>query len=799
MSVRKRKKARGQAYKKPKKWKVRQNTSIHPGKSGSNMITIKTTLKNVVRNQAVLDSIEDMVLRMNRINIHTYQFLKLYTLFQYDSGIEKTIDKTFVMNVMRTVAKPGRNVKGGMKPDTLKMMNDLELFYDSFYAPLTHSYGQKTTYTGLTNMFDYEADSIITAYENFIQAEFKTNLNRYVNIVLDKNDLLIKAREDPANLTKREKEINSEIRKEINLVKTDILFGEKKADPKYDFVKERFRLSVLKDFSCEKSLAYAIKADPMSLHPLLVRMSIDGERIMGKRTASAIDERDKNFHIINAFPLRKSVAPKYVRIDGKLAMYNLATCDTAFYKNRITSDADDIWSWNFLTDKRQFRKNGYHFGHIIHTDGIGCSIQMVKDSYVKKRKYDSKDRDKTDNPPIKTEKIGSDKRFEHDTYVNDLSAHQRKRLENMILVGVDPGTTDLIFATDGHVDTIEKNDKTYREARTFTYTNARRNVESKSKFFNERANIAKKKYTIGGFTVQEHESTLCGHNSNSCIFSNFQEYVRQKNVTNYYVSKFYEQKYIRDFRRRTEINVRRSEDKMVERFIDTFGDPSKVAVIFGDWNNNSVMKGVKSFIRGKRMRRIFARHGFPVFLVNEAYTSCKHYQTGKDLVNIRRDPKRENRRPHRLLGELKFQKYFDADKGSESPYVESLLAKQEYPVIMNRDLNGSLNILYKGRCIIQGNDIPWYLKRPTNVKVRKMSRKDQSIFDKKISMRKTEALDIPSSVADESSIDATDDYNDLDRQLEEAVKEIEEEMKRNKRPRKMSRARAVARPKKVQS
>ena len=66
-------------------------------------------------------------------------------------------------------------------------------------------------------------------------------------------------------------------------------------------------------------------------------------------------------------------------------------------------------------------------------------------------------------------------------------------------------------------------------------------------------------------------------------------------------------------------------------------------------------------------------------------------------------------------------------------------------------------------------------------------------------MRKTEALDIPSSVADESSIDATDDYNDLDRQSEEAVKEIEEEMKRNKRPRKMSRARAVARPKKVQS
>jgi hypothetical protein len=35
---------------------------------------------------------------------------------------------------------------------------------------------------------------------------------------------------------------------------------------------------------------------------------------------------------------------------------------------------------------------------------------------------------------------------------------------------------------------------------------------------------------------------------------------------------------------------------------------------------------------------------------------------------------------------------------------------------MNRNLNGSLNILLKGKCIIHGNEIPKYLQRPKRVK-----------------------------------------------------------------------------------
>ena len=51
---------------------------------------------------------------------------------------------------------------------------------------------------------------------------------------------------------------------------------------------------------------------------------------------------------------------------------------------------------------------------------------------------------------------------------------------------------------------------------------------------------------------------------------------------------------------------------------------------------------------------------------------------------------------------------------SNSPDPETKRKMQEenkYPTIMNRDLNGSLNIRLKGYCIIHGLPIPSYMDR----------------------------------------------------------------------------------------
>jgi hypothetical protein len=44
------------------------------------MKTTKDNIKNVIRDENLLSTINDIVIRTNKIVIHTYQFLKLYLL-----------------------------------------------------------------------------------------------------------------------------------------------------------------------------------------------------------------------------------------------------------------------------------------------------------------------------------------------------------------------------------------------------------------------------------------------------------------------------------------------------------------------------------------------------------------------------------------------------------------------------------------------------------------------------------------------------------------------------------------------
>jgi hypothetical protein len=48
---------------------------------------------------------------------------------------------------------------------------------------------------------------------------------------------------------------------------------------------------------------------------------------------------------------------------------------------------------------------------------------------------------------------------------------------------------------------------------------------------------------------------------------------------------------------------------------------------------------------------------------------------------------------------------------SKDPFIVELMECGYRPTIIHRDLNGSLNIRYKGWCIVNGFEIPEYMKR----------------------------------------------------------------------------------------
>ena len=90
-----------------------------------------------------------------------------------------------------------------------------------------------------------------------------------------------------------------------------------------------------------------------------------------------------------------------------------------------------------------------------------------------------------------------------------------------------------------------------------------------------------------------------------------------------------------------------------------------------------------------------------MYLVNEFNTSKKLYLKGNELEKFR---KRKNPRPYKnnirlIHGLLRSKSVSNSNLGETKN------------ILVNRDLNGSLNIWHKARCIIENKKIPKYLQR----------------------------------------------------------------------------------------
>lgn len=107
-------------------------------------------------------------------------------------------------------------------------------------------------------------------------------------------------------------------------------------------------------------------------------MSLDGERI--SRQNQSEDDKGKLFKIINCFPLRKNIRPKYVDIDTSIIISRLMTDQKGHYstKGNKIKLSETIWNKFFKMDSRVFQKSGYTFLGRICTDGVGCTISLIR-------------------------------------------------------------------------------------------------------------------------------------------------------------------------------------------------------------------------------------------------------------------------------------------------------------------------------------------------------------------------------------------------------------------------------------
>ena len=124
----------------------------------------------------------------------------------------------------------------------------------------------------------------------------------------------------------------------------------------------------------------------------------------------------------------------------------------------------------------------------------------------------------------------------------------------------------------------------------------------------------------------------------------------------------------------------------------------QVTVIgYGDWEQRHQMK-FKEPTKGKGLRKLFRRHGYEVFLVDEFRTSCMCYHCADENARCEKFLYVDNRSPR---------------SKDERPQIlcHGLLKCKTCSRIWNRDTNASLNIGRAAAAMLRSGERPRYLSR----------------------------------------------------------------------------------------
>lgn len=648
--------------------------------------TVKTSLKSIVKSDDYLQTINRIVFRMNKIVIHAYNFFKLFCLYLHHSDQTfPDINQYLIVMIIKTICKANTSGRKFANKNQ-KLREQLNAFYEEIYKPLMKE-TDDISYTNLTQMIEYEATIIITGLSNHIQEHFVDMINRIVNIYYKKNEFI--------ELNKDKKDLVREYLDELRILKEDILTGENNADCKFDIFKEEIQENVIKINKIEGSLKVMCENDPLSVFKYMIELSIYSEKLGKKHQSEEDKNNNKLVSIINAFPLRTSVIPKYVNIDTYLIVVALLNDNKQDNLKNMLSKWRNFWGTCFSMNHKVFKLKGYNFTRQISTDGVGCSILFIKSEYYK------------DDKAMKMKLMSKPKCYKKDIYVDQLSDDEKQKLLKLKKVGIDPGKIELIEATDGETTKVKKkNGKIFRKTHHYRYTNKQRIHETKSDIYKDKILNEKKEKVIKmgrgrkRKSIEEIESELSKYNSSTCIWKNFYDYLEIKLKINQILMDLYEEEIYRKYRWYGFINRQKSEQKMINDFKDKFGEPDKVVILIGDFDEKGrYMKGFPP-TKGVGMRRLFKKAGYnKLYLVNEYNTSCKLYETGQDLVKCR-----GTRTPLALT-------MLTDEKEDLQPLQKRETKNNSYesPEIISRDLNGSLNILLKGKCVIENKEIPEYM------------------------------------------------------------------------------------------
>ena len=514
----------------------------------------------------------------------------------------------------------------------------------------------------MNTILDYLSMDILTMYENNIKQHFIEYIERFVNVIWEKKYIINKIRK--LQLSKKQKDERiSHLCSELRKIKNDIINVEnnefKSKSFYHNWINEIKKFIIPNKTKFDKdNLYYDLQCHPQDYLKCMIFMM------------NEIELQEKT--ILNVFPLRSDIIPKHIKIDTTsivtLLLQSKDNClNKSFFlrKGNLKRNEDRIWEFFFRTERKCFRKQHYTFHHMICTDGVSCSILLIRNDMKGKR--------------IPKKKITSTEK-----YIDELDKQDYVKLKDKKLVACDPNMSDLLYCVDG----------TTKSRNHFRYTQDQRRKETKLKKYRNIQLEIKNKQKIGNKTVIEIEIELSNKNRKTLNIDKFKEYILEKNKLNEKLFKFYENELFRKLRLNSYINRLQSEQKLIKQFIEKFGKPENIVLCIGDWEQKQHMK-YKEPVKGKGFRDLFRKNGFDVYLVNEFRTSCRCFKCSGECTTFRTC---NNPRPW---------------KKNEIISRHGLTMCKTCKALWNRDENSSCNIYKIAQLAIQQQERPEYLSRET--------------------------------------------------------------------------------------
>ena len=581
--------------------KKKDDTSKEDFEKFDYMKTIKNNINNVLKDKAVLPIINDLVIRTNKIVIHSCNFIKLYCIYLYENNLEfPLIDKNFICDIFKVITKRKDNRGATPEKDYSVLLKNLYKFYNEHYISTIYD-NEIIYYDKLSYILAYEAIDIEKNINNNIQEHFITHLNQFVN-----HSFNLKEQKDEIKKIK-DKEVRKEryksLTNEFKKVKDDLvsLTNELNADEKYhNWIKEHKKHIVPNKPNFDKdSIYYDLHSNTKDYLKSFIYINIQLEKLNDILVEDTNDtDKVKQIKLFNILPLRSNIIPKNICIDTCALISNFLGDEstTTHFKNyKKENNQFKLWNRVLKLDSKMFKKNKYEFNYMFRTDGISVSILFIRtDNQGMPLKYYNPNNKPTDNTKYIEKEIITDE------------------LRSKKIVCVDPGCSDLIYCgskdNDGNLE-------------TFRYTQNQRRLETRTKKYNKIIEEVNNTTFINGKNIKEIESVLSSHNKRTCDYDKFKNYLIEKNKLNLLLFSHYEKTFFRKFKLNTYINTQKSESKMIKNFTKKFGEPNDVLFIMGDYDKGSSnICGLEPTIC-KKFRRIFKNAGFRTYLVNEFRTS----------------------------------------------------------------------------------------------------------------------------------------------------------------------------------